>query len=278
MSAPVLPCSFQCADQDRRLVLSNLAGKVAVVTGGAGGLGAGVAHSLSAAGAVVVCADLRDASGIVAKLPGMAGSKAVLLDVTIPEEVDRLFDGLIAEYGRLDILVNAAGVAQPPVPLTVTDNEVIDRVLEINVKGVLYCSRAAARLMGPAGSGRIITISSQAGKVGWANWAVYCASKAAVIAATQALALELAGRGVTANCICPGAMLTDMTRASFRAEADQTGADPEQMLRERGLALPAGRLGTPEDVGYMAAWLASDESSFTTGATLNLTGGESVFF
>jgi NAD(P)-dependent dehydrogenase (short-subunit alcohol dehydrogenase family) len=258
--------------------LRNLTGRVAIVTGGAGGLGAGVARALSAAGAAVVCADLRDAADVVADLPGAADGRAAPLDVTRPADVDRLFDEVAAEFGRLDILVNAAGIAQPPVALTSTRNEVIDQVLDVNVKGVLYCSRAAARLMGPAGSGRIITISSQAGKSGWANWAVYCASKAAIITATQALALELAGRGVTANCICPGAMLTDMTRASFQAEAAQTGADAQEMLRERGRALPAGRLGTPEDVGYMAAWLASDEASFTTGATLNLTGGESVFF
>jgi NAD(P)-dependent dehydrogenase (short-subunit alcohol dehydrogenase family) len=258
--------------------LRSLTGKVAIVTGGAGGLGGGVARALSAAGAFVICTDRKDATGAVARLPGDAGGQAALLDVTRPADVDRFFDDVAAEFGRLDILVNAAGIAQPPAALTATGNDVIDRVLDINVKGVLYCSRAAARLMGAAGYGRIITISSQAGKSGWADWAVYCASKAAVITATQALALELSGRGVTANCICPGAMLTDMTRASFRAEAAKTGADPEEMLRERGQALPAGRLGTPEDVGFMAAWLASDEASFTTGATLNLTGGESVFF
>ena len=162
-------------------------------------------------------------------------------------------------------------------PLLDTPDDVIERVLSVNVKGVLYCSRAAVRVMIGRRSGRIINISSQAGKCGAPNWAVYSASKAAVIAATQALALEVAQHSITVNCICPGPMLTEMTRASIREEADAKGKSEDEMLAERGRSLPVGRFG-PEDVGAMVAWIASDDSAFTTGASFNLTGGESVFF
>jgi NAD(P)-dependent dehydrogenase (short-subunit alcohol dehydrogenase family) len=152
-------------------------------------------------------------------------------------------------------------------------------MLNVNVNGVVYRARAAERRLVAQRRGRIVTIASQAGKVGFANWGAYCASKAAVVIFTQTLALEVAPYGVTANSICPGAMLTAMTRESIRIEAARAGwEDPDEMLAERGRALPLGRLGTPDDVGAMAAWLASDEASFTTGASFNLTGGESVFF
>jgi NAD(P)-dependent dehydrogenase (short-subunit alcohol dehydrogenase family) len=126
--------------------------------------------------------------------------------------------------------------------------------------------------------GRIINISSQAGKCGAPNWAVYSASKAAVVAVTQALALEVAQYSITVNCICPGPMLTDMTRASIRAEAEAKERDEAELLAELRESLPVGRLGTPEDVGAMVAWIASEASAFTTGASFNLTGGHSVFF
>jgi NAD(P)-dependent dehydrogenase (short-subunit alcohol dehydrogenase family) len=202
----------------------------------------------------------------------------VELDVTDPTAVDAVLEAVAAEHGRLDILVNNAGVAQPAAPLTDTSNEVIERLLAVNLKGVLYCSRVAGRLMIAQQRGRIVNIASQAGKCGAANWVVYSASKAAVIAATQGQALELARHSITVNCVCPGPMSTDMTLESFRKEGEESGEDWERLLTERARSLPVGRLGTPEDVGAMVAWIASDEAAFTTGAAFNLTGGESVFF
>ena len=176
-----------------------------------------------------MCGDIRDCADVVAALPGGRGS-AVALDVTDSRAVERIVAQLGGEHGRLDILVNNAGLSQQPTPLVDTSDDLVDRLLAVNVKGVLYCARAAARLMLRQRSGRIINIASQAGKCGVANWAVYCASKAAVVAATQAQALELAGHGITVNAICPGPMLTEMTRATVRFEADERGTTFEELL------------------------------------------------
>jgi 3-oxoacyl-[acyl-carrier protein] reductase/sorbitol-6-phosphate 2-dehydrogenase len=126
--------------------------------------------------------------------------------------------------------------------------------------------------------GRIINTASQVGKCAWPEWGTYSASKAAVIAVTQAMALELAPFGVTVNCVCPGTMLTNMTRVGFGEAAAALGADVEKLLADKAASIPAGRLGTAEDMGLMCAWIASDDSRFTTGAAFNLTGGENVFF
>ena len=225
----------------------------------------------------MLCADIRDCSDVAESLPDQLG-RVVALDVTDSGEVERTFSRLGAEYGRLDILVNNAGLAQRPTPIADTPDELLDSVLDVNVKGVFYCARAAARLMTTRPAGRIINIASQAGKSGVANWGVYCASKAAVIAVTQAQALELARHGITVNSVCPGPMLTEMTRQTVRLEAEATSADWATLLEEQSRAIPVGRYGSAADLGEMVAWIASDRSSFTTGASFNLTGGSSVFF
>jgi NAD(P)-dependent dehydrogenase (short-subunit alcohol dehydrogenase family) len=225
----------------------------------------------------VLCADLRDGTPVAAALPGGRG-RALRLDVTDSGAVEHAIAQVGADHGRLDILVNCAGLSQQPAPLTETADAVIDDLLDVNVKGVLYCARAAARPMIAQGSGRIVNIASQAGKSGVANWAVYCASKAAVVAATQAQALELAVHGITVNAVCPGPMATEMTRESVRREAAASGADPDELLAAQTRAVPLGRMGSPAELGEMVAWIASGQSSFTTGASFNLTGGMSVFF
>ncbi len=223
--------------------------------------------ALATQGATVLCADIRETADLADTLPNGHG-RAIPLDVTDSEAVDHTVCELGEKYGRIDILVNNAGLAQQPTPLVDTSNEIIDRLFDVNVKGVLYCARASAREMVKHGSGRIINIASQAGKCGVANWAIYCASKAAVVAATQAQALELAEYGITVNAICPGPMLTEMTRETVRLEADATGADSAHLLEAQGRAIPVGRYGTAADLGAMVVWIASDQSSFTTGASV----------
>lgn len=254
--------------------------RVALVTGAARGLGAGIARRLAAEGAVVVCADVLDATETAASLPPSPSgrkSKAVHLDVTDTEECERVIPEVAREYGSLDVLVNNAGVSQPIAHVADTPDDVIDRVFAVNVRGVIACTRAAARIMKEQRRGRIVNTASQVGKVAWPDWGVYSASKAAVIALTQVLALELAPWNIQVNAVCPGTMLTDMTRTGMSGYLTEDKT-LEQMIEEKGTSIPMGRLGGPEDIGNMVAWLASDDCSFTTGAAFNLTGGEMVSF
>ena len=254
---------------------------MAIVTGAAKGLGAGIARRLAAEGAAVACADVLDTEELAAALPPSAGGgahMAVGLDVSQPDQVDRCVGEVAERYGRLDLLVNNAAVIQPRLALVDTPDEVVERIFAVNVGGTIACARAAGRIMRERGSGRIVNISSLVAKAPWPELAVYAASKAAVVALTQAMALEMAASGVFVNCICPGTMDTDQMRGGFAEVAARRGIDLEQAVAEKAASMPLGRLGTPEDAASLVAWLASDEASFSTGATFNLTGGESVGF
>jgi 3-oxoacyl-[acyl-carrier protein] reductase/sorbitol-6-phosphate 2-dehydrogenase len=261
--------------------MGRLDNRIALVTGSARGLGEGIARALAREGAVVVCADVLDAAPVVETLgpsPDGRRGRAVALDVTDSTRVGRVVQEIVDEYGSLDILANNAGVAQPVADVVDTPTEVIDRVFAVNVKGLVNCSQAAGRIMREQRSGRIVNTASQVGKSAWPGWGIYSASKAAVIAITQVMALELAPFGVTVNCICPGTMVTDMMRTGFGQAADAAGRDVEELIREKAESIPLGRMGTGDDIGNMAAWIASDEACYTTGAAFNLTGGEQVFF
>ena len=261
--------------------MGRLNDKIAVVTGASRGLGEGIARRFAEEGAAVICADLLDASPVAASLPAApsgAMAKAVRIDVTDTDQVEEVMRSIATEYGRIDILANNAGVAQPIAGVIDTTDDIFDKVFAVNVRGVLACSRAAAHIMKEHNWGRIINTASQTGKVAWPGWGIYSASKFAVVGLTQVLALELAPYHITVNAICPGTMLTDMTRTGFGASAAMTGRDRDEMLAEHIETIPMKRLGTPEDIGAMAAFLASDDAAFTTGASINLTGGEQVFF
>jgi NAD(P)-dependent dehydrogenase (short-subunit alcohol dehydrogenase family) len=252
-----------------------LAGRVALVTGAAKGLGAGIARRLADEGASVICADVLDAGPVVAALPG-PGHEAVVLDVSCTSDVERIVADVLERRGQIDILVNNAAILHPIRPLLDLDEAAIERVFAVNVCGTIACSRAVGRTMRNRGSGRIINISSQVGRAPWPGHAAYSASKAAVIALTQAMALELASSNVLVNCVCPGTMDTDQMRGGFADRANAAGRDPEEMIGEKAASMPLGRLGTPRDAGAMVAFLASDDASFSTGAIFNLTGGEAV--
>ncbi|MGM7774679.1 SDR family NAD(P)-dependent oxidoreductase [Arthrobacter sp. KNU-44] len=258
-----------------------LKNKVAVVTGGRQGLGYGVAEALAADGATVVIADVEPADDAVLALQAASGrahaSRA--LDVRSGTQFEDLVRSVAEEHGTLDILVNNAGVSQPQVPITETTDETFQRVVSINLEGAFYGVRAAGRLMSEQGFGRIINIASYLGRRGMATFGVYSASKAAVIGLTQAAAEELGPAGVTVNAICPGTMWTQLMLSTLPATTGEANPDPVKFRREYAEAhIPVRRLGLPIDVGALAAWLASDNSAFMTGATLNLTGGEAVYF
>jgi NAD(P)-dependent dehydrogenase (short-subunit alcohol dehydrogenase family) len=255
--------------------MGRLENRVAVVTGSARGLGAGIARALGREGAIVFCADVGDAAETAASI---ARAEAIRLDVTDAAAVEAAFAEIVAKHGKLDILCNNAGVAQPIADVVDTDEAVFDRVFAVNVKGLLNCSRAAIRHMRAQGGGKIINSASQTGKQSWPGWGVYSASKFAVVGLTQVMALEHVGDGITINAICPGTMVSDMMYTGFGEAAATAGGDRDEMIAGKAASIPMGRMGTAEDVGNLALFIASDECSFTTGAQFNLTGGEMVWF
>ena len=253
--------------------------KVAFVTGAARGLGAAIALRLAQDQFAVTCVDVVDPVATVNEIRSRVHEDAIgcAVDVADSAQVEKAVEETVNRFGRLDVLVNNAGVAPRVADFSeITDAE-IDRVFAINVRGVLACCRAAAPIMKRQKYGRIISTASQAGRRGWPGWAVYSGSKAAVIAITQAIALELAPYNVLVNCICPGTMDTEMTRAGFEDVGQSSGQSADELIKAKARAIPLGRLGTPDDMAAMVAWLASDAASFTTGSALNLTGGEMLF-
>lgn len=254
--------------------------RVALVTGAARGLGEGIALEFARTGTTVVCVDLNGAEETARRAQelGGAGSVSERVDVTDSAAVDRLVESVVERFGRLDVIVNNAGVYTYG-EIADTSDEDVRRILDINFFGTFNCCRAAARVMKQQGSGRIINMASQVGKVARPYEGVYAASKGAVVLLTQALALELGQYGITANSICPGTMLTAMTVQAITKQAEAIGSTFEaEKQRYIDAKIPAGRYGTPEDVGRLAVWLASDDASFITGSSQNLSGGEQVFY
>ncbi len=238
----------------------DLDGRVALVTGASGGIGRAVARRLAACGARLVLWDLRPPEGLAAD--------AVLdsVDVADLTSVEAGRDRALAAAGRIDVLVNNAGIAGPTVPLEAYDPADWRRVMAVNLDGVFHCCRAVAPVMRKQGWGRIVNIASLAGKEGTPNAAPYSASKAAVIALTKALGKELAGTGVLCNAIAPAAVETALLEQMT-----------EEHVRIMVAKSPMGRLGRPEEVAALAAWLASDECSFSTGAVFDLSGGRATY-
>jgi NAD(P)-dependent dehydrogenase (short-subunit alcohol dehydrogenase family) len=268
----------------------DLNGKVALVTGAGGehGIGRAIAVRLAAEGADAVVSDLRDQpienwgglSAVADEIEAMSRRCiAVTADVTDAEQVDRLVASALEALGHIDILVNNAGAIAGPdrVPVVDLDEEIWDHVLRVNAKGPFLCSRAVARQMIQQGSGgKIINMSSTSGQQGRARFAAYCASKFAVLGFTQSLALELAPFNIRVNAICPG--LTDTERLLKMAEGLRPADVPaetylQQMVQSGTKNTPLGRIGRPEDVARVAAFLASDESEFLTGESVTVAGG-----
>ncbi|MCY1532397.1 2-dehydro-3-deoxy-L-rhamnonate dehydrogenase (NAD(+)) [compost metagenome] len=244
-------------------------GRHAVVTGGATGLGLGIAQRLVASGGSVTLWDRDEAAAVRAAEVLGAKAFALKVDVTQQPSVAKAVAATLAHAPRIDALVNSAGITGPNVKLW--DYPVDDwrQVMEVNVNGVFLCCRevvAQMRRQGAKGEGRIVNIASVAGKDGNPNASAYSASKAAVIGLTKSLGKELADTGIRVNCVTPAAVKT--------AIFDQMTPDHIAFMLSK---IPMGRFGTVEEVAAMVGWLCTDDCSFSTGAVFDLSGGRSTY-
>jgi NAD(P)-dependent dehydrogenase (short-subunit alcohol dehydrogenase family) len=254
--------------------MGDLDGRVAIVTGGARGIGLGCAECLSAAGAAVVISDI-DGERAKASTEGLGGPAiGVEHDVRKADSCAALVDATLAEYGQIDILVNNAGVGPRPTPVQDLTEEEYDRVMDVNARGVFLTTRAVVpHLIERGTGGRIINVSSIVGQSGFGMVLQYVASKFAVTGMTQSLAHEMAPHGVTVNSIHPGILATELHTAvvkQFSAMQGQTEEEGWEWFRGR---IPLGRFQTPTDIGEMVAFLASDRAQNITGAAFNVDGG-----
>ncbi len=239
-----------------------LTGKTAIVTGGSRGIGLAIARRFVEEGARVVIAS-RSAPPDDLQTGACSWYEA---DIADPQQVAALFDRTAADLVRLDVLVNNAGVQLEKTVAETSDAD-WDWLMGINLKGLFLCSRAAVRLMRERGGGAIVNLGSVSGRIADYGLAAYCASKAGVHGLTRAIAVDHGPEGIRCNAICPGWIRTEMMDQAFALADDPAAAERRALARH-----PLGRLGKPEDIAAMAAWLASDEAGFVSGQLFTVDG------
>jgi 3-oxoacyl-[acyl-carrier protein] reductase len=243
-----------------------LAGRIAVITGGAQGLGFAIAEQFIAEGARLLLGDLDidDTRAAAQALGGSEVARAVACDVTSASEVDHLIAAAVEEFGSVDVMVNNAGITRDATLRKMTEQQ-FDDVISVHLKGTWNGTRSAATIMREQGSGAIINMSSISGKVGFVGQTNYSAAKAGIIGLTKAAAKELAHLGVRVNAIAPGLIRSAMTEAM-----------PQRIWDAKLAEVPMGRAGEPSEVAAVALFLASDLSSYMTGTVLEVTGGRHI--
>ena len=243
-----------------------LEGRVAIVTGGGGGLAEGICARLARDGAAVACADvsLEKAEGVAGRVAGSGGrSLAVEVDVSSKGSVEAMVSSVVGEFGGVDILINNAAI-YPRRAWTEIEEEEWDRVMAVNLKGYFLCARAVYPSMKERGGGSIVNVSSITFFVGWTLLLDYVTSKGGIVGFTRTLAREVGPDGINVNAIAPGAFPTD----AEKIHPDQEGYN-RWVLEQQSVK----RRGTPDDVGNLIAFLASDEASFISGQTVGIDGG-----
>jgi NAD(P)-dependent dehydrogenase (short-subunit alcohol dehydrogenase family) len=250
----------------------SLKNRVALVTGSRRGIGRAIALALAGAGADVVVSDVvledRLLHGVAEEIKAMgARSTAIRADISDKDQIEAMARETVSLYGRIDILVNCAGVWIPGQTLVECSEENWDRVIDTNLKGTYLCCKTVGKIMMGQNQGNIINLSSQVGLNPGTGVGAYSISKAGIIMLTRQLALELAGFNIRVNALAPGVVKTDFNKALWE--------DAEAASRIAG-AIPAGRMAEPDDIARPALFLASDESAYITGAIINVDGGWQV--
>jgi NAD(P)-dependent dehydrogenase (short-subunit alcohol dehydrogenase family) len=247
-----------------------LAGKIAIITGGGGGIGLASARRLHAEGATVIIADIDEATGT--KAAEEVSGLYVPVDVSDESSVNSLFDLVASSYGSVDIAVNNAGISPPDDDLIEnTELPAWQRVQDVNLKSVYLCCRAALRHMAPAGRGSIVNIASFVAVMGSATSQIsYTASKGGVLAMSRELGVQFARQGIRVNALCPGPVNTPLLQELF-------ASDPERAAR-RMVHVPMGRFGEADEIAAVVAFLASDDASFITAASYLVDGGISAAY
>lgn len=244
--------------------------RVVLITGAAGGIGSAIIDVLSKAGAITVAIDVRD------RFAGDGGSAATVsmrVDITSEKAVSEAFRKVVAEFGRVDVLVNNAGLVRFAALADIEESDWTE-MFDVNVKGTFFCCRTFVRhLVSRGAPGKIVNVSSSAGRIGYANHAHYCSAKAAVLGLTKALAVELAPRGITVNAVCPGPINTPMLDLAIREQSKLHGMDVAAYEQKVISSIPLGRKAEPEDVAAAVAYLSSPASDNVTGQTLGVDGG-----
>ena len=251
-----------------------LDGKIAIVTGGTSGIGEGIAKAFVSEGAKVVIVGRREEEGRA--LEKEIGVRFVRADVANEADVTAMVDKTVEWFGRLDCLVNNAGIPSPMISITETDAAAIDQVLAVNVRGVILCAKHAARVMLQTGSGSIVNIGSVAGHRGGLSAHVYTASKGAVSAFTRSAAAELGEKGIRVNCISPGAIVTGIFGKNAGLEGPKADKVAGLVKQTFATLQPIPRAGMPEDIARAAVFLASDASSFVNGQDIVIDGGQTA--
>ncbi|HZZ50727.1 MAG TPA: 3-oxoacyl-ACP reductase family protein [Pseudonocardia sp.] len=244
--------------------MTKLTDKIAIVTGSGRGIGRAIAEKLAAEGATVVVTDVDEATTKETAQAIGGSTIGVHTDVTSPESVQAMVQQVHEQFGRIDVLVNNAGWDKVG-PFIKSDIADWDRVIQINLYGVLNTCRAVLPIMAEQRSGTVVNLASDAGRVGSSGEAVYSAAKGGVIAFTKTIAREMARSQVTANCVCPGPTDT----ALFASVTEENPSLRDALTK----AIPLRRLGQPADLANAVAFLASDEAAFMTGQTVSVSGG-----
>ncbi len=251
-----------------------LAGKVAIVTGSGSGFGEGIAKRFAEEGAKLVVNDIDDAggkrvTGEIEKAQGQGSATYVHADVAKDAEVKAMVEACLARFGRLDIMVNNAGITHRNMPMLEVDEAMVDKILAVNVKAIWLAARHVVPVFRRQGGGVIINTASTAGLRPRPGLTVYNASKGAAITMTKSMAVELAPDGIRVNALCPVAGETPLL-PSFM------GSDTPELRAKFKATIPLGRLSTPRDIANAALYLASDEAEFLTGVALEVDGGRCV--